>query len=162
YEATDAAATPLAITTQPAAFAFRRDGSGNTTSIVATGYSAVEWQIAAPEGAWVSLLGNPAFSGAETTTLTAVNPTVALHAHRLRAVLTGVGATLASQPALLTVYAPRYFVDAAAAGGNGFTWATAFASLDTALGAIPFDPEGTEVWVAAGSYLPVTTFPIYP
>jgi parallel beta-helix repeat protein len=46
------------------------------------------------------------------------------------------------------------YVDSAAApGGNGLSWATAFHTLDPALDTAVYDP-GDQVWVAEGTYFP--------
>ncbi len=69
-----------------------------------------------------------------------------------------------------TVPARPLFVRAAAApGGDGSSWSTALASLDDALAAAdsfnnnanPVD-DVSEVWVAAGSYTPATSFTLVP
>jgi len=162
YEAADASVAPLSISVQPAALAFHRSGAGNTFAVSGTGYASVEWQIAAPNGSWISLVGNAAWAGANTATLTALSADTSLNGYRIRAVLTGTaGGTLATAETVLTVYTPRYYVNGSRSGtdaGDGLTWATAFRSLDTALSSIPYDPEGTSLWIAGGDYTPATTF----
>lgn len=51
---------------------------------------------------------------------------------------------------------PRIYVNAAApAGGDGFTWATAFRDLQDALAlAVEWDGAVDEIWVAGGTYYP--------
>ena len=162
YEADDASVAPLSVSTQPAALAFHRSGTGNTFTVSATGYASIEWQIAAPNGSWVSLIGNSAFSGANTATLTVLTADNPLNGYRIRAVLTGTsGGTLATGETVLTVFTPRYYVNGSRSGtdaGDGLTWATAFRSLATALATIPYDSEGTTLWIAGGDYTPATTF----
>jgi predicted outer membrane repeat protein/VCBS repeat-containing protein len=160
YEATDTAAAPFAIAAQPGSVVVRRDLSGNTFTVASHGASSIEWQIAGSDGVWTSLIGNPAFSGANTGTLTVLAADYAFNGHRIRAVLMGAGnRSLITAERTLTVYSPRYYVnDAASTAGDGLTWATAFKSLDIALASIPYDPEGTELWLAAGDYTPATAF----
>lgn len=161
-----AAATPLAVASQPSDLTFRRaSGSNNTFTVVGTGAVSVSWQYAAPGGSFSSLVGVNGFSGADTATLTVAALDPALNGYRFRAALTADdGSVVYSDEKILTVYSPRYYVNAARAGadaGDGLSWATAFRSLDAVL-ALPYDSEGTEIWVAAGTYTPATSFVLRP
>ncbi len=164
YESTTTGITPLAVTTPPAALAFHRSGSGNTFTVSATGAASILWQSAAPNGAWTSLDGVAGFSGATTATLTVTSATSALNGYQFRAAVTGAdGSVVYSDASTLTVYVPRFYVNAARSGsdaGDGLAWATAFRTLDAALAVAPLDPEGTEFWIAAGTYTPATVYTV--
>ena len=54
---------------------------------------------------------------------------------------------------------PVFYVDASApAGGDGISWATAFNDLQVATSAVSGATEPTELWVRAGTYIPVQFF----
>ncbi|HVU23845.1 MAG TPA: FG-GAP-like repeat-containing protein, partial [Opitutus sp.] len=165
YESSATGVTPLAITSQPADLTYRRSAGSNTFSVAGTGYTSIAWQYAAPGGEWATLVGVSGFSGADTATLTVADLLPALNGYRFRAVLTAADGSVAySDEKILTVYSPRYYVNGARSGsdaGDGLGWATAFRSLDAVL-ALPYDAEGTEIWLAAGSYTPATSFVLRP
>ncbi|MBS0630910.1 MAG: tandem-95 repeat protein [Verrucomicrobia bacterium] len=162
YESASTGITPLALTGQPGALTYKRSGTGNTFSVTATGAASYLWQYAGSDGIWLSLDGVAGFSGATTATLTVTSATSTLNGYRFRAAITGTdGSVITSDAQTLTVYPSRFYVNAARSGtdtGDGLAWATAFRTLDAALAATPLDPEGTEFWIAAGTYTPATVY----
>ncbi len=50
-----------------------------------------------------------------------------------------------------------YVKKTAAPGGNGFSWASAFADLNAAIAFAKTCPRFNEIWVATGTYIPTTT-----
>jgi hypothetical protein len=157
YEFQGTPATPLQVTGQPAGLAYRRSGGGNAFSVSGTGFTSVQWQYAAPGGAFLSLQGVNGYSGSSTATLTVTAAPSSLTGYQFRAALTAAdGSVVYSNPAALTVLVPQYYVNAGRAGtdpGDGLTWSTAFRSLDS-IAALPYDPDGKTVWLAAGDYVP--------
>ncbi|GAA5126319.1 tandem-95 repeat protein [Luteolibacter yonseiensis] len=160
-----APAAPLAVTRQPENLQYRIGGTNNTFTVAGTGAESIRWEYALPGGEWLTLVGVSGFSGADSATLVLSSLGADISSARIRAVLTSAdGSKVYSEERTLTVYSPRYYVNANRNGSepeNGLTWATAYRSLDAVL-ALPYDSEGTEIWIAAGTYRPATSFVLRP
>ncbi len=92
---------------------------------------------------------NP-ISGA-TATSYSITSNEKITAH-FRCIVTNSGGSITSDVAELAVVTVVFADEAAASGGNGTSWARAYASLQDALE----NHNDCEVWVAAGTYAPTT------
>ncbi|HWD18993.1 MAG TPA: choice-of-anchor Q domain-containing protein [Verrucomicrobiae bacterium] len=142
------------------------DGAGASFSIVASAPATFAWQYY--DGAnWQPFSsGQPALgaygiaSTASSSTLTLGPVTTAMNGYQFRVTIPSSG--YVGAPVYLTVTASGVlYVDAAAApGGNGQSWATAFHDLSSALAAVNAASCARELWVAAGTYTPSGTLTI--
>jgi len=74
-----------------------------------------------------------------------------------RALLAVVLAVFALGPAAASAQVTLRVDPAAAPGGDGLTWATAFPGIKSAVNAAIANPAVTEIWVRQGTYFPGTT-----
>lgn len=155
YEFQGSTHTPLRITAAPAALTYCATGT-NFFAVTASGSGLTyQWEMDSGDGFGFVPVGNDAtFGGVTTSKLVVGVRRPDLDQHRFRCVVTSAeGCRLASAPAKLTVNPARWFVNAAAApGGDGTSWATAFQSVHIALENPALDSCGSEIWVAQGTY----------
>lgn len=95
-------------------------------------------------------------STANSSTLTVSSASTGMNGYLYRFSVSG--SSFRSGPIVLTVTASGVvFVNAAAAaGGDGTTWGTAYNNLQTALSALNSASCGNVIWLAAGTYRPTT------
>ncbi|MBC8012010.1 MAG: right-handed parallel beta-helix repeat-containing protein, partial [Burkholderiales bacterium] len=152
YNPADSRTAPVnthQFTTAPASVAAYVD---RPASFLVTTPAEVVWQSSNDGVTWLNIGSTPGWSAsvsgtAKTLSLAAV--TAPLNGLRLRAIVATTGEF--SGFAFLTA-TPRhvlYVNAAAAAGGNGQSWATAFNNIAAALAAAD---DGADIWIATGVY----------
>lgn len=116
-----------------------------------------QWEISTNGSDYTPLTDGAVYSGSRTGTLQLLTDNPAQHGNSFRVKITSADGSVAiSRSASLVVYADHYYVNAAAAddSGDGYTWATAFKTLGTALAKARLHPtDGARIWVADGTYL---------
>jgi VCBS repeat-containing protein len=159
YEFSGTPATALLVTTQPQSFVYSGSGTNNIFSVAATGDGLTyQWQEAPPGGAFVSLQDGASVTGSATPALTINQASGSVNNSLFRCeISSSEGCVAYSSEAVLTIFPTRYYVNASMSNdlGNGLSWSTAFQTLHHAAQS-PVDPSGTQIWVAAGTYQPIS------
>ncbi len=164
YEFQGAAGDPLVITQQPADLALPVESGASQFAVVLGGSGfSYQWESSTNGSTFTPVVDGTNFAGSQTATLRLLTNDPTLNGVFYRAKVTAaVGGVVYSRNALLTVYPSQYYVNAAAAddSGDGYTWATAFKTLGTALSKVRVNPtSGVQVWVAGGTYEPSASDP---
>ncbi|HEX4118984.1 MAG TPA: Ig-like domain-containing protein [Verrucomicrobiae bacterium] len=159
YEYQGTLMSQLEITGQPASISYCQN-SVNTFSVSASGTGLTyEWESSSDGGqTFAGLLGNAAYSGANSSTLTINSATPSENGMLFRCLIgSASGCSVVSATAALNYSTGIWYVNANApgSGGNGSSWAQAFKTIAPALIA-PFKPCNNQIWVAAGTYVPPT------
>ena len=159
YELQSVPASAPVVLQDPGSFTYCSTGSNYFTVVVSGSGLGYQWEVNTGSG-FVSVADDGVYSGATTATLVLSNAPPSLNGALYRCRISSVaGCTFRSKAATLTIYPSRLYVNASAApGGNGWSWASAFTSLNNALAATA-DSCSTEIWIAAGNYTaPSTAF----
>lgn len=163
YEFQGSASDPLLITQQPADLVLPTTGGPSRFQVVLSGTNySFQWESSTDGVNFTPVVDGPNFSGAQDATLQilANDPALDGMVFRVRITASGGGGQITSRVASLSVYPAQYYVNASAANddGNGYSWATAFQTIGTALRKARVHPvNGVQIWVAEGTYLPSTS-----
>ncbi len=125
----------------------------SATATIPTGLT-YQWEVNNGNGqGYVSVTNSATYQGATTAFLSITDPAVSLRGNRYRLRASGT-AQFTSRAATLQFTASRLFVKANATGNaSGGTWANAFTNIQQALA---IAEPCSQIWVASGTYYPVT------
>lgn len=161
YENQGAPSTSFDIVSQPQSFTYCTLGTNNFTVGVAGGGLSYQWQADYGSG-YNNVANDSEHSGVDTDTLTIQSPPVSFNGAKYRCVVTDGGlCTARSGSATLSVLSSRFYVDTdVAVPGNGLSWTGAFQTVQAALAHPALNLCGSEIWVAEGTYTPVSSLQI--
>ena len=159
YELQSTPSSSVVLSQDPASITYCATASNYFHVVVSGTGLTYQWEVNLGSG-FVNVANDTVYSGAMTDTLVITNAPTNLNGATYRCFISSAGGcTFRSKRATLTLYPGRLYVNAAAApGGDGLSWATAFTNLNNALAAAA-DTCKLDIWVAAGTYpAPSTAF----